>query len=90
MTYRIRASQTASPNTAAGSGVVRGMHQHDDQHASVGVVEHPVEDNHRAHDRHYVRVVDLPDHHQRQVPSGYEYPEDQAGKECRAAGLQLR
>jgi hypothetical protein len=30
---------------AAGDGVVRGMHQNDDQHAAPGVVEHPVEDD---------------------------------------------
>ena len=30
---------------AAGDGVVRGMYQHDDQHAAPGVVEHPVEDD---------------------------------------------
>jgi hypothetical protein len=31
---------------AAGDGIVRGMHQHDDQRAAPGVVEHPVEDDH--------------------------------------------
>src|ERR671917_335017 len=72
----------------ARDGVVHCVHHHDDQHAPVGVVEHPVKDDHSAHDQHYVRVVDLPNHHQWQVPAGYEYSEDQTGKERRSTGLQ--
>jgi hypothetical protein len=44
--------------------------QHDDQDTAAGVVEQPVEDDHRTHDLDHVGPADLADHDQRQMPAG--------------------
>src|SRR5215213_8419386 len=60
--HRVSPREHRADETAR-DGVVHGVHQHEEQHAPVGIVEHPVEDDHKAQEEHNVRQVDLSYYH---------------------------